>query len=118
MTSDSSRVLLVHDYLLVMRGAERTFESIASCFPHADVATLLYDAEGTEGRFRDRRIRTSFLQPYAAQQRRFRRFLPLLPLAAERLAVDDADLVISSTSAFAHGVRAAPDAVHVSYCHS
>jgi glycosyltransferase involved in cell wall biosynthesis len=118
MTSDSSRVLLVHDYLLVMRGAERTFESIASCFPHADLATLLYDAEGTEGRFRDRRIRTSFLQPYAAQQRRFRRFLPLLPLAAQSLAVEDADLVISSTSAFAHGVRPAPHAVHVSYCHS
>ena len=112
------RVLLVHDYLLVMRGAERTFESIAACFPGAEIATLLYDADGTDGRFRDRRIRTSFLQPYAAQQRRFRRFLPLLPLAAERLAVDDADVVISSTSAFAHGVRPAPDAVHVSYCHS
>lgn len=121
MSTDKStdrRVLLVHDYLLVMRGAERTFESIAGCYPGADIATLLYDAEGTEGRFRDRRIRTSFLQPYAAQQRRFRRFLPLLPLAAQRLAVDDADVVISSTSAFAHGVSPAPDAVHVSYCHS
>src|SRR5205085_12683193 len=27
------RVVLVHDYLLVMRGAERTFAAIADCWP-------------------------------------------------------------------------------------
>jgi glycosyltransferase involved in cell wall biosynthesis len=111
-------VVLVHDYLLVRRGAERTFEAMAACFPDATLATLLYDPVAMEGRFRDRVIRTSFLQPLAADQHRYRRFLPLLPLAAERLAVGDARLVISSSSAFAHGVRPAADAVHVSYCHS
>jgi glycosyltransferase involved in cell wall biosynthesis len=111
-------VVLVHDYLLVMRGAERTFEAMAACYPDASIATLLYDPAGTEGRFRHRRVRTSFLQPVAARQRTFRRFLPLLPLAAERLPLDGARLVISSSSAFAHGVRPAADAVHVSYCHS
>jgi hypothetical protein len=30
----------------------------------------------------------------------------------------DARVVMSSSSAFAHGVRPAPDAVHVSYCYS
>jgi glycosyltransferase involved in cell wall biosynthesis len=108
----------VHDYLLVMRGAERTFEAMAACYPDAGIATLLYDPIGTEGRFRHRRVRTSFLQPLAADQKRFRRFFPLLPLAAERLRLGDARVVISSTSAFAHGVCPAPDAVHVSYCHS
>lgn len=115
---NAESVLLVHDYLLVMRGGERAFEAMASCYPEASIATLLYDRVGTEGRFEDRRIRTSFLQPFAADQRRFRGCLPLLPLAAERLAVDDARVVISSSSAFAHGVRPAPDAVHVSYCYS
>jgi glycosyltransferase involved in cell wall biosynthesis len=108
----------VHDYLLVMRGAERTFEAMAACYPSATIATLLYDPIGTKGRFRHRRVRTSFLQRFAADQRRFRRFLPLLPLATERLPVHDADVVLSSSSAFAHGVRAAPDAMHISYCHS
>jgi hypothetical protein len=114
----SEGVVLVHDYLLVMRGAERTFETVAACYPTATIATLLYDAVGTEGRFRHRRVRTSFLQPLAADQRRFRRFLPLLPFAAERLPLESASVVISSSSAFAHGVRPAPHAVHVSYCHS
>jgi glycosyltransferase involved in cell wall biosynthesis len=111
-------VALVHDYLLVMRGAERTFAEIAACFPDAPIATLLYDPIGTEGRFCHRRVRTSFLQPVAADQRRFRRFLPLLPLAAQRLRLGNAHIVISSSSAFAHGVRPEPDAVHVCYCHS
>jgi len=111
-------VILVHDYLLVMRGAERTFAEIAACFPEAPIATLLHDPIGTGGRFRHRRVRTSFLQPVAADQRRFRRFLPLLPLAARRLPLDGADVVISSSSAFAHGVTPAPGAVHISYCHS
>src|SRR5207248_8442929 len=30
----------------------------------------------------------------------------------------EAKLVVSSSSAFAHGVRPGPDAVHVCYCHS
>jgi glycosyltransferase involved in cell wall biosynthesis len=111
-------VVLVHDYLLVMRGAERTFAQIAACFPDAPIATLLHDPIGTAGMFRDRRVRTSFLQPIAADQRRFRRYLPLLPLAARRLPVGDARVVISSSSAFAHGVCPPHDAVHVSYCHS
>jgi glycosyltransferase involved in cell wall biosynthesis len=111
-------VVLVHDYLLVMRGAERTFVEMAKCFPNASIATLLYDPVGTQGRFRHRRVRTSFLQPVAASQAHFRRFLPLMPLAAERLPLGDARVVISSTSAFAHGVRPTPEAIHVSYCHS
>jgi glycosyltransferase involved in cell wall biosynthesis len=114
----AGEVVLVHDYLLVMRGAERTFSEIAACFPDAPIATLLHDPIGTAGRFRHRQVRTSFLQPVAADQRRFRRYLPLLPLAASRLRLDGARVVISSSSAFAHGVRPPPDAVHVSYCHS
>ena len=110
--------MLVHDYLLVMRGAERTFGAITDCFPDAAVATLLYDELGTGGRFRGRSLTTSFLQPIAADQRRFRYFLPVLPLAARQLPLGDARLVISSSSAFAHGVRPRSDAVHICYCHS
>ena len=40
---------LVHDYLLVMRGAERTFAAMADCWPDAPIFTLLYDAAATEG---------------------------------------------------------------------
>ena len=39
-------------------------------------------------------------------------------MAAERLPVSGHDVVVSSSSAFAHGVRPDPGAVHVCYCHS
>lgn len=109
---------LVHDYLLVLRGAERTFAAIADCWPEAPVYTLLYDADETAGRFEGREVHSSYLQRLGARQRGFRRLLPLFPRAAESLPVQRHDLVISSSSAFAHGIRQAPGATHVCYCHT
>ena len=109
---------LVHDYLLVLRGAERTFREIAAVWPRAPVYTLLYDEQGTEGAFADRTIRPSGLQHLPVRQRGFRRMLPLFPLAIRTLDLRPATLVVSSSSAFAHGVRTPPGAVHVCYCHS
>lgn len=111
-------VALVHDYLLVMRGAERTFAAIADCWRDAPIYTLLYDAVAMAPRFGERRVHTSYLQRLGVRQSGFRRLLPLFPRAAEGLRVDRFPLVISSSSAFAHGVRAAPESVHVCYCHS
>ncbi len=58
----ATSVSLAHDYLLVMRGAERTFAAIADLYPQAPIFTLLYDEQGTNGRFADRSITTSPLQ--------------------------------------------------------
>jgi glycosyltransferase involved in cell wall biosynthesis len=111
-------VALVHDYLLVMRGAERTFATMASCWPEAPIFTTLYAAEGTAGRFAGREVHTSYLQRSRVGQASFRRLLPLYPSAVERLRVRAHKVVVSSSSAFAHGVRVGEDAVHVCYCHS
>ena len=109
---------LVHDYLLVNRGAESTFAAIADCWPDADIYTTLYSPSGTGGRFDDRRVHTSELQRLGIGQDGFRTMLPLFPGAVERLPLADHELVVSSSSAFAHGVKAAPDALHVCYCHT
>lgn len=109
---------LVHDYLLTMRGAERTFAEIAACWPEAPIYTLLYDRDAAPSCFGGRDVRTSYLQRLGARQSRFRYLLPLFPRAAERLSVQDYDVVVSSSSAFAHGVRPSPGAPHVCYCHS
>lgn len=111
-------VALAHDYLLVMRGAERTFAAIADLYPAAPIFTLLYDAGETAGRFSKHAITTSVLQRLGANQANFRRLLPLYPWAVERLALPASELVLSSSSAFAHGVRAPAGAVHVCYCHA
>jgi glycosyltransferase involved in cell wall biosynthesis len=113
-----NRLVLVHDYLLVMRGAERTFAAMAEIWPEAPIATLLYDEAATAGRFAGRSVAVSPLGRLPVSQAGFRRLLPLYPTAVRRLPLDGADCVVSSSSAFAHGVRPAREAVHVCYCHS
>lgn len=111
-------VALSHDYLLVMRGAERTFAAMAEQYPDAPIFTLLYDEAGTGGRFAGREVRTSPLQRLRVSQNNFRRLLPLYPIAAQRLRPPPCAVVLSSSSAFAHGLQIPEGAVHISYCHA
>jgi glycosyltransferase involved in cell wall biosynthesis len=110
--------VLAHDYLLVMRGAERSFAAIADLYPQAPILTLLYDERGTDGRFAGHSVTTSPLQRLGAKQENFRRLLPLYPAAVSRLSPPACELVLSSSSAFAHGVRAPRGAVHLCYCYT
>jgi glycosyltransferase involved in cell wall biosynthesis len=112
------RVSLVHDYLLVMRGAERTFAAIADLYADAPIFTLLYDEHGTNKRFVAHSVITSPLQRLGARQSNFRRLLPLYPSAMGRLRLPPSDLVLSSSSAFAHGVPVPEGAIHVCYCYT
>src|SRR2546421_10543869 len=98
------RVALVHDFLLDIRGAERVFLELCEMWPEADVFTAVYDLEGTEGRFANRPVKTSFLQRLHPTARSFRALLPLYPAAIESFDLQPYDLVISSSSAWAHGV--------------
>jgi glycosyltransferase involved in cell wall biosynthesis len=113
-----ARVVLAHDYLLVMRGAERSFAAIAGLYGQAPIFTLLYDEQGTDGRFAGRALTTSPLQRLGVRQAGFRRLLPLYPWAVGRLRLPPCEVVLSSSSAFAHGVRKPPGAVHVCYCYT
>src|SRR3954447_9358404 len=112
------KVALVHDFLLELRGAERVFAAICDAWREADVFTAVYDEKGTEGRFADRNPQASFLQKLRPTSRTFRPLLPLYPHAIESLDLRGYELVVSSSSAWAHGVLIDPGAVHVSYCHN
>jgi len=112
------RVALVHDFLLDLRGAERVFLQLCEIFPQADIFTAVYDPVGTQGRFENRNVITSGLQKLRPTARNFRPLLPFYPAAIESLDLRGYDLVISSSSAWAHGVIPDENAVHVSYCHN
>ena len=114
----NQRVALVHDFLLDMRGGERVFLELCRLWPEADMFTAVYDETGTEGRFAGRSIHTSFLQRLHPSASWFRTLLPLYPAAVESLDVSDYDLVVSSSSAWAHAVLCDEHTVHVSYCHN
>jgi len=101
-----------------MRGAERAFAAIADLYSSAPIFTLLYDEDGTNERFAGRSITTSPLQRLGVGQANFRRLLPLYPSAVSRLRPPACEVMISSSSAFAHGVHAPEEAVHVCYCYT
>jgi glycosyltransferase involved in cell wall biosynthesis len=112
------RVALVHDFLLDVRGAERVFMELCKMWPSAPIYTAVYDEEGTEGRFAGRTVHSSFVQRLRPSARTFRALLPLYPSAIESFDLSDYDLVVSSSSAWAHAVLCDEHSVHVSYCHN
>ena len=117
-TTETARVALVHDFLLDLRGAERVFLQLCDLFPRADLFTAVYDRAGTEGRFADRNVHTTYLQRLKPTAHTFRPLLPFYPAAIESLDLRGYDLVVSSSSAWAHGVLPDEHAVHVCYCHN
>ena len=94
------------------------FMELCDMWPQADIYTAVYDEEGTEGRFAQRTVFSSFLQRLRPSARTFRALLPLYPAAIESFDLSGYDLVVSSSSAWAHAVLCDEQTVHVSYCHN
>ncbi|MCS7246585.1 MAG: glycosyltransferase [Thermomicrobium sp.] len=113
------QVAIVHDYLNQYGGAERVLEALHELYPQAPVYTSMYAPERLPSFYRSWDIRTTWLQHLPGIQRRHQVYLPLYPLAFSQLRLDGYTLVVSSSSAFAKGVRVhARQTLHVCYCHS
>ena len=108
----------VHDYLTQFGGAERVLLELQRMYPLAPVYTSIYDPAAFEGSFSDIDVRTTYLQKIPGAKRNFRALLPFYPRAFESLDLRGYNLVISSTTSFAKGVRVAPGTLHVAYVHT
>lgn len=113
------KVAIVHDWLVTYGGAERVLEQMLLIYPEADLFSL-YDfiPEGQRGFILDKKVTTSFLQKMPFAKRKYRSYLPLMPLAIEQFDLSQYDLIISSSYAVAKGVITGPDQIHISYVHS
>jgi glycosyltransferase involved in cell wall biosynthesis len=112
---EGARVALVHDYLNQRGGAERVFAHIARAYPDAPVYTALFDAAATGDLVEAARVRVSPLQRLPFAGRAFRYLAPLYPRLFEGFDLSAFDVVVSSTTAWAKGVRVRPGATHVCY---
>lgn len=97
-------VAIVHDYLTQRGGAERVVLSMLKAFPGAPLYTSLYDPATTFPEFADHDVRPLWTNKLRALHRDHRRGLPLYPFAFSTTTID-ADVVLCSSSGFAHGVR-------------
>jgi glycosyltransferase involved in cell wall biosynthesis len=111
------KVALVHDYLTQLGGAERVFELLCRFFPQADVYSSIYDSKNTID-LQNHSIETTFLQNIPGANKSFRLLAPLYYPAFRKLDLQKYDLIVSSSSSFAKGVRKRPGAVHICFCHN
>lgn len=117
--TNNLKVALVHDFLNQYGGAEKTLEVLGEIFPEAPIYTILYDKEKMRGKFRDKKIHTSFFQKLPKFfRKRFKYFLLFLPTAPESFDLRDFDLVVSSSSAWSKGIVTRLDTIHIAYIHS
>lgn len=115
----AKRVAVVHDWLVVYAGAERVLEQILILFPQADLFSLVdFLPEDQRGFLRDKKVNTSFVQKLPFARKKYRQYLPLMPLAVEQFDLTRYDLVISSSHAVAKGVLTGPDQLHICMCHT
>lgn len=113
------KVAIVHDWLVTYGGAERVLEELLALFPDADLHSMVeFVPEAQRAFLGGREVTTSFIQRLPFAERRYRSWLPLMPLAVEQFDLGSYDLVISSSYAVAKGVITGPDQLHVSYVHS
>jgi glycosyltransferase involved in cell wall biosynthesis len=106
---------IVHDYLTQRGGAERVVELFCELFPGAPVRTSLYDPDATFPSFRGVDVHTGALDRIGVLRHHHRLALPLLApwFASQRV---DADVVLASSSGWAHEVRTTGRLVV--YCHA
>lgn len=108
-------VAIVHDYLTQCGGAERVVLSLMKAFPDAPLYTSLYEADRTFPEYASHPVRTMPLNRAGLLRRHHRLALPLLAPSFSRLRVD-ADVVVCSSTGWAHGVEATGR--KVVYCHA
>ena len=122
MTSKSTRspkIAIVHDRLNVRGGGEQVVEELARLYPKAPIFTLIYDPRKFDkSEIASHTVRTSFINRLPKAIERHRYYIPLMPFAIEGFELERFDLILSSSAAFAHGVRTNSNQLHLSYIHS
>jgi glycosyltransferase involved in cell wall biosynthesis len=110
-----TRVAVVHDYLTQRGGAERVVLDLLEAFPGAPLYTAVYEPDRTFPEFAAHDVHVSGLNAIGWLRHDHRLGLPLYPAVFARLRVR-ADVVVCSSSGFAHG--AAATGRKVVYCHN
>lgn len=113
------RIAVVHDWLTGIAGAEKVLEQILLVFPQADLFSLVdFLPAHQRCSILNKTVQTSFIQKLPFARKKYRGYLPLMPLAVEQFDLGNYELVISSSHAVAKGVLTMPEQLHICYCHS
>lgn len=113
-----SKIALVHDYFIQMGGAEKVAEEMHKMFPRATMFTTVDARAEVPAALQNRRVQTTWMQHLPGIKKNFRHFFALYPFAVEGMNLKEYDLILSSSSGYAKGVRKRRGAIHICYCHT
>ena len=111
------KIAIVHDWLTNMGGAEQVVINFHELYPKAPIYTTFYSQNNLCDKLKGLDVRTSFLQR-KKEIIDHKKYFPLMPLAFSRMNVKDYDVILSSSSSCAKGIRKRKDAIHVCYIHT
>lgn len=114
----TSKIAIVHDWLVRPGGAERVLERLLGLFPNADLFTLFHIPGAVKRDIESRVKGVSFIQGLPGLKHHYGRYLPLFPKAVESLSLAGYDLVVSSSYCVAKGAVKGVGARHLCYCHT
>ncbi len=119
MPSAAPRVALLHEWFATYAGSEKVVEQALAVFPDASLFALCdFLHEESRAFLGGHKPTTSFIQRLPFARKKFRGYLPLMPLAVEQFCFDEFDVVLSSSHCVAHGALTRADQLHISYVHS
>ncbi len=101
-----------------MGGAERVAEALQAIYPEAPMFTAVDRRPPLQAEATQRDVRTSWMQNLAINENNYRKYFMLYPLAFESFDLSGFDLILSSSSGYAKGIRKKKGAVHINYCHT
>lgn len=94
-------------------------EELCRLYPEAPIYTLIYEPEVfVDSIISKHEVKASFINRLPFAHGHHRIYIPAMPLAIESLDLRKYDVVLSSSAAFAHGVRTHSKQLHISYIHS
>ena len=112
----NNSLAVVHDWLSSYSGSERLLAEIMDLYPQAQLHALLYSRSAFENTpLAKYSVTTTLMQRLPGIHKHYRSYLPLMPLAIERLDLNRFPIVLSLSHAVAHGVRTQVGQTHVAY---
>jgi len=113
-------LVLAHDYLVQMGGAERVVAAMHSAFPRAPIYTSAVARRTLVDDFSDANIRTSWMQalPWITHHTHFKKYFALYPFAFRSFGTIEADVAWISSSTFAKFLKFSPATRTVCYLHN
>ncbi|QMU66463.1 MAG: glycosyltransferase [Flavobacteriaceae bacterium] len=112
------KVAIIHYWFITRRGGEKVIESILKLYPDADIYTLFYDKDSYGNYLSKQKVYTSILNTRFLRKH-YQKIFPLYPLGIKSLKLKQKyDLIISSESGPAKGIKNTYKVPHLCYVHS